>query len=159
MTSPSVAPTVHDVPPPPHPAIAAERPSFGASLGSRSTEFKNALIAGGVGIAVAFMAAGFGLGFWAGDSGSSTTAPQQGFSQQGPGQMGSTQGGSTQGGSTQGGSTQGGSTQGGSTQGGSTQGGPMGGMTPGGQMGQGQTGSGQTGSGQTGTGTAGTTTS
>ncbi|MCX6468430.1 MAG: hypothetical protein NTW76_03850 [Corynebacteriales bacterium] len=149
MTSPSVAPTVHDVPPPPHPAIAAERPSFGASLGSRSTEFKNALIAGGVGIAVAFMAAGFGLGFWAGDSGSSTTAPQQGFSQQGPGQMGSTQGGST---------------QGGSTQGGSTQGGPMGGMTPGGQMGQGQTGSGQTdsgqtGSGQTGTGTAGTTTS
>ncbi|WP_150116396.1 hypothetical protein [Williamsia herbipolensis] len=144
MTSPSVAPTVHDVPPPPHPAIAAERPSFGASLGSRSTEFKNALIAGGVGIAVAFMAAGFGLGFWAGDSGSSTTAPQQGFSQQGPGQMGSTQGGSTQGGST----------QGGSTQGGPTQGGPMGGMTPGGQMGQGQTGS-----GQTGTGTAGTTTS
>ncbi|KQS00304.1 hypothetical protein ASG12_05110 [Williamsia sp. Leaf354] len=144
MTSPSAAPTAHDVPPPPHPAIAAERPSFGATLAGRSTEFKNALIAGGVGIAVAFMAAGFGLGFWAGDSGSSTTAPQQGFSQQGPGQMGSTQGGSTQGG-------------------------PMGGMTPGGQMGQGQTGSGQTGqgqtgsgqtgSGQTGTGTAGTTTS
>jgi hypothetical protein len=65
---------------------------FADSMRRRSTEFKNALIAGGVGIAIAFMAAGFGLGYWAGDAGSSSTPgiTQMGgqMGQMGSGQMG-----------------------------------------------------------------------
>ncbi|MBJ7289291.1 hypothetical protein [Williamsia sp.] len=91
--------------------VAGPRPSFAQSMGARSTEFKNALIAGGVGIAVAFLAAGFGLGYWAGDAGSSST-PQSGVSQMGPGQAGSGQMGSGQMGSGQAGGQFGGTQNG-----------------------------------------------
>lgn len=122
---------------PSHPAPAPmSQPAsagFADSMRRRSTEFKNALIAGGVGIAIAFMAAGFGLGYWAGEAGSSSTP---GITQMG-GQMGQ--------------------------MGGGQMGGPMGqmgsGQTGSGQSGQGETLPGQTEQGQTQRGQTGTTSS
>ena len=137
---------------PSHPAPAPmSQPAsagFADSMRRRSTEFKNALIAGGVGIAIAFMAAGFGLGYWAGDAGSSSSTP--GVTQMG-GQMGQMGGGQMGGPMGQMGQGQTGSGQTGSGQTGS-------GQVPG-QIQQGQTQQGQTGSGQTGSGTASSATS
>ncbi len=116
----------------PAPLAQPASAGFADSMRRRSTEFKNALIAGGVGIAIAFMAAGFGLGYWAGDAGSTSSTP--GVTQMG-GQMGQI-----------------------GEMGGGQMGGPMGQMGQG-QTQQGQTGSGQTGSGTTGTGTGSSTTS
>lgn len=127
------------------PIAAQPRPSFAQSMGARSTEFKNALIAGGVGIAVAFLAAGFGLGYWAGDAGSSTT-PRSGFSQMGPGQAGSGQMGSGQTGSGQ----SGGANQSGEGQFG---GGTQNGVPGGGFGGQSQDGTGAATGSDSGTGT------
>ncbi|MGW0039114.1 hypothetical protein [Gordonia sp. NPDC003376] len=125
---------------------AAEVPPAGAPRPGTPDKTRNAIIAGGIGLAVGFGLLGFGAGYVVGDSGSSQTTQQSPFG--GGGQMpgGNMNGGTNGGGMGQmpgNGQVPGGNMNGGNMNGGGMSGGGMGqmpGMGNGQMPGQGQNG-------------------
>lgn len=73
--TPAPEPAAADVPTEQTTSGAATEPVPEKAPSGAVVSIKSAAIVGAVGIAVAFTGAGFGLGYWAGDSGSQDQAP------------------------------------------------------------------------------------